>query len=1108
MKSKDICFKSTKEEVAKFFAEYFRINEDVYNNLINEYISGDILPNLSQEDLSYLGLRKISIMKWGQYHDKNKDKFKGDKIKEEISFNSTIEDVTKFFKSYLDFGKNSKNLNGKMLFELKEEDMKKLGMKLGQRKRLINYIKQLKKNKLNKNKFIKITITENSTEEEVAKFLKDKLHFSQESIDCLGLEGESFFMIEYSDIEDLDDLKEEEKENWKMLFKQMHLLNDLQNGDINFSFLKEFMEEDKVFENKIKIMTPDDAEAEKLYKKLKCDLEKCQKDLDNIEIIIDYYLTFFPNTKEDIINILQKKDKEYRNEKKIKELINMDIKNFINIKNFYLNEVIEESKNIKYKNSSFFMIIYETHIEKDKSDKSEEKIFKESINDYNNILKEIIEKLELKLPLFEIKHIQLIIKATLKPEFDLNKEINLIKQEFSSLNKTNYILNNFKNDFSFFIEQSQFIKLIEGIVQFMEYNYKINGKKDTKCFANLRIIYNSLITNGFNEANINEFINLLKENEYYINNENILIKLYRALLEEKESLSFLKNIKDSFLNKNLFLNSIEINNIIHLFIFFKNLLINKSIQTDKDFIKVYNNEIAKNKNILNIINDIKNKYYYFINKEESNKTNKKTIENDKNIINDVEKNKEILINENNNYNNPELNTFKIIFNYNCNIITIHGNINDKMKNIINKFLTKTKTDISSLFFLYAGKIINQDSLLSKILSREDRQKNQMNILVNSISDDENDENINSVIKSKEVICPKCFHHINLKIKDFKISLFECRNNHYINDITLKDFQKTQNIDLKNIKCNICNNKNKFNTYKNEFYTCLTCDKNLCPLCKSTHEKTHQIINYDKIEYTCAKHLESYNSYCRNCKKNLCIKCEKEHNNHEKIYYGTILPDYDEIKLKIEEIGKYVNQFNQNIERIIQKLKEYKENINEYCNICIDIMKNVENKERNYEILNNINEISNNRILEYIKSVVEEKNIKNKLNLIFEAFDKIGIINDDMITLIYKINPNDNSIKIFDSVFVKNNKDNCKIIYENKEFELSEYFNVESKNQKLMIKLKGISRITNANKMFYECIKLVSIPDIQKFDVSNISEMNEMFIGCSADLIIPEKFIKK
>jgi len=64
MKSKDICFKSTKEEVAKFFAEYFRINEDVYNNLIKEYISGDILPNLSQEDLSYLGLRKISIMKW------------------------------------------------------------------------------------------------------------------------------------------------------------------------------------------------------------------------------------------------------------------------------------------------------------------------------------------------------------------------------------------------------------------------------------------------------------------------------------------------------------------------------------------------------------------------------------------------------------------------------------------------------------------------------------------------------------------------------------------------------------------------------------------------------------------------------------------------------------------------------------------------------------------------------------------------------------------------------------------------------------------------------------------------------------------------------------
>ena len=40
-----------------------------------------------------------------------------------------------------------------------------------------------------------------------------------------------------------------------------------------------------------------------------------------------------------------------------------------------------------------------------------------------------------------------------------------------------------------------------------------------------------------------------------------------------------------------------------------------------------------------------------------------------------------------------------------------------------------------------------------------------------------------------------------------------------------------------------------------------------------------------------------------------------------------------------------------------------------------------------------------------------------------------------ITIIYKINNNDNKIKIFDDDFVKNNKDNCKIIIDNKEIEL-------------------------------------------------------------------------
>ena len=46
----DISNKSTKEEVAEFFKNNFGASEDVSNNFIKEYISGDILPILSDHD--------------------------------------------------------------------------------------------------------------------------------------------------------------------------------------------------------------------------------------------------------------------------------------------------------------------------------------------------------------------------------------------------------------------------------------------------------------------------------------------------------------------------------------------------------------------------------------------------------------------------------------------------------------------------------------------------------------------------------------------------------------------------------------------------------------------------------------------------------------------------------------------------------------------------------------------------------------------------------------------------------------------------------------------------------------------------------------------------
>jgi hypothetical protein len=97
-------------------------------------------------------------------------------------------------------------------------------------------------------------------------------------------------------------------------------------------------------------------------------------------------------------------------------------------------------------------------------------------------------------------------------------------------------------------------------------------------------------------------------------------------------------------------------------------------------------------------------------------------------------------------------------------------------------------------------------------------------------------------------------------------------------------------------------------------------------------------------------------------------------------------------------------------------------------------------------------------------------------------------NKNIIIIKYKINKNEKKIKIFNIDFVNNNKDKCKIIYNNKEMELKKIIkinNCEINNDQLKIILKGINKITDASHMFNWITSLISLPDIDKWDTSNI-----------------------
>ena len=224
MEDKLITIDSTKEEVADYFIKNFKFSSFNRDILIKEDISGEVLPQLCQltqkDFIEVLSSKEtktkaLTLIKLKQYLEKNKDKFKEKEIKEVITADSQPEEIKNFFDKCLNYQKELNGLNGKDLIDLNEEKMKQLGLNLGQRLKLIKYINHFKTLRIGSHKKGKFEITKDSTEEEVAEFLKTRLKFSTDSIDSLGFDAETFLQLKIEEIDGYNILKEEERENLK-----------------------------------------------------------------------------------------------------------------------------------------------------------------------------------------------------------------------------------------------------------------------------------------------------------------------------------------------------------------------------------------------------------------------------------------------------------------------------------------------------------------------------------------------------------------------------------------------------------------------------------------------------------------------------------------------------------------------------------------------------------------------------------------------------------------------------------------------------------------------------------------------------------------------------
>ena len=109
-----------------------------------------------------------------------------------------------------------------------------------------------------------------------------------------------------------------------------------------------------------------------------------------------------------------------------------------------------------------------------------------------------------------------------------------------------------------------------------------------------------------------------------------------------------------------------------------------------------------------------------------------------------------------------------------------------------------------------------------------------------------------------------------------------------------------------------------------------------------------------------------------------------------------------------------------------------------------------------------------------------------------------------INIIYNTEGYKENIRIFGAKFVKNNKNLCKMIIDNNEYEIAEEFNVQNyNNKKLSIILKGIDNVKDMSSMFNECSSLLSLPDISKLNIENVIDISNMLYRCSSLSSLPD-----
>ena len=107
---------------------------------------------------------------------------------------------------------------------------------------------------------------------------------------------------------------------------------------------------------------------------------------------------------------------------------------------------------------------------------------------------------------------------------------------------------------------------------------------------------------------------------------------------------------------------------------------------------------------------------------------------------------------------------------------IQVNLTDSFSKSCDQFYQKAEIIPKSVFFMANSILLTGDKKIGDIMNETEKYNKKMHISVFPLYLDGKDK---VIVESKEVICPKCLEQCRIKIQDYIVYLYNCKNNHSI-----------------------------------------------------------------------------------------------------------------------------------------------------------------------------------------------------------------------------------------------------------------------------------------------------------------------------------------